>query len=440
MRCSPLEVHSPGNFPDSISWEQLIYEDHTLSLPVDEALSMYLSRLLVLEGIGRGFSIIRKYIKDNGEASITHTFKGDMTCIRLLRRLKEKIGILIPSEVGIVGTDAKSKTNLHHISEEDIFAETFYYLEGKGQLPGALLPEGIEDITYIADEQEHDLTPLLPLKPEVLNYFSPEELIKRLAFNPMTIGDQSAVRISLTLPLSEGNFIIHKDYLIEVNNVITEKPFLEIWPNFKASNWKAYYALYFDDRTEATKQNKIFRAVFPETAEIHPLELKNFQITRLESFPDYILCQDETGISQGLILLKTPPNVGDQNPNKTWTVGVDFGSCSTTVYYQTENIREPVTLTPLNLQITRFSTIGRCYLSYDYFMSCQAETFPLLSFLTIRGGKEEERPVLDGRVYIPEDYRCFDPTQDHIMTDLKWRTENIAYNQYLSQFTKVRLL
>ena len=315
------------------------------------------------------------------------------------------------------------------LTEDDVFTETFHYLEGEGNLPGALLPDGTKEITYTVNEQERHLTPLLPLKPEVLNYFNPEELVKRLAFNPTTMGNQSAVRVSLTLQLSEGDFTIHREYPIEVNHAITAKPFLEIWPNFKAPNWTAYYALYFDNRTEANKQNKIFRVVFPETAEIHPLELKNFQITRLESFPDYILCQDETGISQGLILLKTPPNVGDQNPNKTWTVGVDFGTSFTNVYYHINNVRESVTLTPLHLQITQASQIERFSILYDYFMSGEAETFPLSSVLTIRGSKEEERPVLDGRVYILEDVREFDPTQDDIKTDLKWKTENIAYNR-----------
>ncbi len=319
------------------------------------------------------------------------------------------------------------KGKVKFLTEDDIFTKTFFYLEGEGNLPGALLPEDTREITYTVDKQERHLTPLLPLKPKILDYFSPEELIKRLAFNPTTIGNQSAVRVSLTLPLSGGDFTIHREYPIEVNNAITEKPFLEIWPNFKAPNWKAYYALYFDDRTEATKQNKIFRAVFTEAIEIHPLELKNFQITRLESFPDYILCQDETEISQGLILLKTPPKVGDQNPNKTWTVGVDFGTSFTNVYYQINNVRDAVTLTPLHLQITQAG--GRFKILYDYFMWGQAKKFPLSSVLTIRGGKEEGRPVLDGRVYIPKDVREFDPTQDDIKTGLKWMPENIAYNR-----------
>jgi len=321
------------------------------------------------------------------------------------------------------------KGKVKFLTEDDIFTKTFFYLEGEGNLPGALLPEDTREITYTVDEQERHLTPLLPLESEVLNYFSSEELIKRLAFNPTTIGNQSAVRVSLTLPLSGGDFTIHREYPIEVNNAITAKPFLEIWPNFKAPNWKAYYALYFDNRTEATKQNKIFRAVFPEAAEIHPLELKKFQITRLESFPDYINCQDETGISQGLILLKTPPKVGDQNPNKTWTVGVDFGTSFTNVYYDINNVREGVTLTPLHLQITQATQIERFKILSAYFMSSKDEKFPLSSVLTIRGSKEEERPILDGRIYIPQDVRAFNPNQDDIKTDLKWHPQNIAYTR-----------
>jgi len=35
-----LEVHSPGNFPDSISWEQLIDKEHTFSVPVNQAIAI----------------------------------------------------------------------------------------------------------------------------------------------------------------------------------------------------------------------------------------------------------------------------------------------------------------------------------------------------------------------------------------------------------------
>lgn len=320
------------------------------------------------------------------------------------------------------------KGKVKFLTEENIFAEDFYYLEDDGNLPGALLPDDVDEITYTVDEQEHSLTPLLPLQSEILDFFSPEELIKRLKFSPTTIGNKSGVTVELTLSLSGGDFTIRRNYSIEPTNAITAKPYLEIWPNFKAPNWKAYYAFYFDDRTESLPQT-IFRAVFPDATEIHPVDFHNFQLTRLESFPDYILCQDEKGFPQGLILLKTPPSVGDQNPNKTWTVGVDFGTSFTNVYYhsQNNNFRDSLTLTPLHLQITKQDK--RMALLYAYFMSGNSEGFPLSSVLTIKGSKEQERPVFDGRLYIVEDVRAFNPNQDDIVTDLKWKPENISYNR-----------
>ncbi|MGK7886633.1 MAG: hypothetical protein AB4057_18655 [Crocosphaera sp.] len=363
------------------------------------------------------------------------------------------------------------KNKIKNITEDDIFTEDFYFLEGEGNLPGSLVPEDIDEITYTIDKQEHQLTPLLPLKPEILNYFSPEELIKNITFEPTFIGMKSGVRVTLKLGafqfftksslrgsetlsisllslmilekwgedvagkacFSALDFFIEREYPIEQSNAITAKPFLEIWPNFKAPNWKAYYAFYFDDRIEASQEYTTFRVVFPETIEMekHPTDSRNYEWTRLESFPDYIICQDENDptLIKGLILLKTPPDVGTQSPNKTWTVGVDFSDSFTNVYYKIDNCINPLTLTPLHLQITQTALSSRLGLLYNYFMSAEEETFPLSSVLTIKGGQGQERPILDGRVYILEDYRAFDPTQDDIKMNLKWEPDNISYNR-----------
>ena len=291
----------------------------------------------------------------------------------------------------------------------------------------------MEDIKYTVDDEEHSLTPLLPLKQEILQYFSPQELIKRLRIKPATIGNQSGGKVKLTLPLSGDEYTIFQDYAIQQDHAITAIPFLEIWPNFKAPNWKEYYTFYFDDRTAATKEKKIFRAVFPEAQEVQPPqgEIRDYQLNRLESFPDYIICQEETGATQGLILLKTPPTVGDGNPRKTWTVGVDFGTFFTNVYYKRDRYRSVLTLSPLNQQVTQ--QISRQGLLYDHFMSGKAEKFPLSSILTIKGSREQERPVFDGRVYIPEDLLAFNPYEDDIKTELKWNRENLPSNRTFLQ-------
>ena len=82
-----LEVYSPGRFLPELSWDKLISGTASVSNPVDEAISLYLLRLLAFEGIGRGFDIFKQYLKDNGSESITYTeLPGPNILIRVLRR------------------------------------------------------------------------------------------------------------------------------------------------------------------------------------------------------------------------------------------------------------------------------------------------------------------------------------------------------------------
>ncbi|MCL2924454.1 MAG: caspase family protein, partial [Trichodesmium sp. MAG_R04] len=93
-----LEVYSPGRFLEDSSWEKLIYDTESISNPVDEAISFYLVKLLVFEGIGRGFDILKEYIKKNGSDSIIYKeLPGPTTYIRVLRRAK-KIEVSAPKE------------------------------------------------------------------------------------------------------------------------------------------------------------------------------------------------------------------------------------------------------------------------------------------------------------------------------------------------------
>lgn len=66
-----LEVENPGSFPDATSWDVLIKSEHT-SNPIDPTISLYMSYVesKPFEGIGRGFEIFKKYIKQNGPDSI----------------------------------------------------------------------------------------------------------------------------------------------------------------------------------------------------------------------------------------------------------------------------------------------------------------------------------------------------------------------------------
>lgn len=82
-----IEVQSPGDFPDNLSWDDFISSSKLVSRPVNSALSKYLSDLLVFESMGRGFGIIKRYIEDNGRESIEFTKDlGPTITVRVYRR------------------------------------------------------------------------------------------------------------------------------------------------------------------------------------------------------------------------------------------------------------------------------------------------------------------------------------------------------------------
>ncbi|MBD2625585.1 hypothetical protein [Trichormus variabilis] len=319
----------------------------------------------------------------------------------------------------------KKHRDVSYLLINDLFLEDFYYIKDANKLPGACLPTGSESITYRNhDDEELYLTPLLPISSRLLDYFTPEELTKKIIeLQSVNLsGNRSGVRVVIKLPLVDGNYVVSKEYPIEEKNAITKVPFLEVWPNFRANRWQEYYTFYFDNRTEEERNNKTFYVSFANVQEIHPPELKNFQITRLQEFPAFILCQDQN-TDLGLILLKTPDLVGDEDPNKTWMVGVDFGTSFTHVYYKTNRQVTSLTLSPSNLRVTATSESFRSSLLTDYFMSAEQNNLPLSTVLTTRGNQGQDRIVFDGRVYISENIGRLDPNDDAIKIDLKWETE-----------------
>ncbi|WP_375493380.1 hypothetical protein [uncultured Nostoc sp.] len=328
-----------------------------------------------------------------------------------------------------------TKYKVDFLTKDDIFLDDFNFITGKNNLPGACLPKGTESITYNVQGQEKYLTPLLPINQKLLKYFTPEELAEDIIeLQPVNLGPQSGVRVKVNLPLSGGRYLIAKDYQIKEENAIDidDSPYLEVWPNFIAQGWHEYYAFYFDDRKD--KNKKTFRAAFPSASEIHPPDLQDFQIIRLDEFPNFIICKDHKTTSVlGLILLKTPSKFGDKDPNKTWIVGVDRGTSFTNVYYRSNREALPLTLSSLHLQITATDQVGRVSLLYEYFMSTgmevDRENLPMATVLTTKGSRGQGRTVFDGRVYIPQDVKTFNPIQDHIQSDLKWSIDQLPFQR-----------
>ncbi len=313
------------------------------------------------------------------------------------------------------------------IESKDLFLPDFFFIERENALPGALMPKGTPLLTYHGQR----ITPILPLNPWLLHYFTPEDLIAKVQLEAAETPAGKQVRVILDLPLSgmnnqPSNYRISKDYLIKDENCIQEVPILEVWPNFQAPGWQEYYAFYYDgDYGEDT-----FQVNFAEIKDQHSFKegIGNYSLVQLSQYPTFVSCQSIAHVFQGLIVLATPPQVGKTNQSD-WTIGVDFGTSFSNVYInRNQSVVERLSIPALQLKVTDSSEQARRPVLYEYFMSPGELGLPMASVLTTRQASGD-RPVLDARTYIPRSSKEFNPQSDWIRTNLKWSTENLGYNE-----------
>ena len=324
--------------------------------------------------------------------------------------------------------------DIRWIESKDLFLPEFAFIDQEDALPGGYLPQATEPLTF----NSQGITPLLPLNSILLEYFTPEDLIKKLKFQPIQNSEGSLVRVILDLPLAglqDGkpptNYRIYKDYPIKEENALPEVPVLEVWPNFRTQGWQEYYVFYYD----AEYGDETFQVNLPEAKEpkIFQEGRGAYQIARLEEFPSVMSCQDRDGNAIGLILLKTPE---ETQLRGKWTVGVDFGTSFTNVYVNNNGAAQALSLENLLLKVTETQIDTRLPVLFEYFIP---ENFipadkplPLSSVVTTRGSTEAQpekfRPIFDGRIYIPDRNR-FKPQENWMKTSLKWSRDNLAFNK-----------
>ncbi|MGL4882304.1 MAG: hypothetical protein ACRC8K_14765, partial [Waterburya sp.] len=223
-----------------------------------------------------------------------------------------------------------------------------------------------------------------------------------------------------------------RDYLLKEENALSDGvPILEVWPHFQAEGWQEYYGFYY---YPGLGEDTTFQVSFPQANESHVFQQGrgNYQLTRLDKYPSYILCQSQNRESLGLILLKTPPRIeltGD------WRVGVDFGTSFTNIYVNRKGTVEPLSLETLHHKVTKADIETRTPVLFEYFIPedfiPSEKPLPLSSVLTTRGktncAEGRERALFDGRIYIPDNIDHFKPNNDWMETDLKWN--NIVPNR-----------
>ncbi len=327
----------------------------------------------------------------------------------------------------------KNSGKVECLTPEELFFQKLYFIDSENLLPGSerVMPNGANNLKF----QGKLITPLIPINPVLLNYFTSEDLSRKV----IKMEQKGAgVQVTLDLPLyglkgetQPQNFRLVKTYSLDEINRIKDVPVLEVWPNFKAEGWQEYYGFYYDLEYGIDT----FGVNFPQGKEVETFNEKrgNYQIVRLTEFPDCIECKDDYKNTIGLILLPTPEEIRLAGE---WTVGVDFGTSFTNVYVNKHGrIVERLNLEKLHLKVTETNPNTRSDVLFDFFIPenflPEDKPFPMSSVLTCRGSNtnsKQTRPIFEGRLYIPDQYR-FNPQDPWIKTDLKWLTENRTYNE-----------
>ena len=307
------------------------------------------------------------------------------------------------------------------IAPKEYFTEKLFVIPRSDPFlkQNVLLPTGSDTLKVGGDS----VTPILPIAKELLNDFSVAELSKRITFTATPAG----IDVSLQLPSPDGgpDFLISRVYvngkagdaaifdkheIVEIPNL----PVLEVWPNFRTPGWKVYYT-YFN----RAQQDTFYVEPFPTDGS--PEDMK---ITRTSVFPEAMICKYESE-DAGFLFIEAPTETVP-DAAKTWNVGIDFGTSSTTVY-KTELPDgagpESVTLRDRLLQITD-SQVLRTAVQND-FLSDRDEKTPLFSLFQENsiGIPPDDRikPLLDGRVYFVDEPKL----PENVISNLKWSPEPI---------------
>ena len=312
-------------------------------------------------------------------------------------------------------------TNVHWRSQQDFFTDQLFVINQEKAFHehSTLVSNGSEDLNF----NGVPVTPILPIAEELLTYLDVRDLNERITFDQQG----SSIIVSLRLPLSGINgqnldFVISKEYGTANIALIPTGPVLAIWPNFRNPDWKAYYT-YFTTAFQDTFYAKPFLTV-GEQSDRREFSDKPGSIEKTEHFPEAMLCE-YNDTKAGILLISVPEETLGVD-GKNWTVGVDFGTSSTTVYYR-EGDSDPQQLAfndrllritdPLSLQPSMF---------YNDFLSPQREQTPFFSLFQKLENEEEEagEPLLDGHIYFLYDYKAL-PSDKNIVSNLKWSTSSI---------------
>ncbi len=310
-----------------------------------------------------------------------------------------------------------------------------------------------------------DLSVILPLKDEILEYFTPQDIARHLSIE----SDNESINVVFRFPLSgvdnQSEYKFVKSYpKQELIYLQTNVPIIEIWPNIKREGWDKYYLYYENTEAQNGRMEEAgtgFFYVYPwieKNRDINIPEhgLLNRYTARLKGFPEALICTvnmatDGSAYPQpvdvGMLVLKEP-QPAKQEANLSWNIGIDFGTSSTMLYCR-EGRKEPKPLAfSSNLFQVTDSGATRTGTFENFIPSDTSDQqdgaflsiFHLLNSKTMDIQKEI-RPLQEGHVFWllsnSESVDKYKKNQNSIDANLKWKEDDIGRRKVAAYIKQV---
>lgn len=300
----------------------------------------------------------------------------------------------------------------------------------------------------LLNESENELNVrlkyILPFKKEILDFFSPNEILNELSPAYDDRGDR--IIFSFNLPIigkKEGLQIkkIYKKKNPDKNEgtiVEIESPIIDIFPNYLGENWRRYYL--FQGNLHKLKVNAIVFGSNIERIEKEyaPGYLEGNQKVSVTSisgddcFPDGLEFLDGNS-SAGLILLQKKAK--SQILEDEWTIGIDFGTSNTNVYKKVGEDGSPEHWTydfpGYTRTISRNTSDLKATLFNDFFVPVSKIDLPITTTIKMysRDDNENKNILTDYFIYFPEDKKYEFP--EFVLSNIKWDGEIINTKYFL---------
>ncbi len=332
--------------------------------------------------------------------------------------------------------------------EADFFTKKLFVIDQASAFP-ATLGAGHQSLTMPGGTNV--VTPVLPLRPELMQHLTAEDLAERVRWDQTPEGFKLRLFLRLSGPDtgSDASRTVELSHLYRREDIQTlaRVPTLEIWPNFRAAGWRAYYTCYSADNVTETFTAKPSAPGAVDSSEVSPGGRAVRRYWRTETFPDAIICRAAVPNTQsnqmeeqdaGLLLL-APPS-GAQPRGMAYRVGVDFGATSTTICARTGAQSFLVNFENRKVSVTASGDRAQAQL-FDFFLPRRESEMPVLSFFDDfhNAPGKDLRPFLDGHAYLLETAELFDPINKDLDYDLKWSSKTDDRRKVRSFLTQLCL-